>query len=51
MVSDVFSVATESSTDTGVEKTNPFTVRIFEINTHKIETRFFEMCWQHVQPV
>ena len=40
-----YSVATDSSNDTGIEKMNPICVKIFDINRLKtVTTRFVDMC-------
>ena len=40
----VFSLSTDGSNDQNLEKMNPLTVRIFDINQHKVVTKFFDMC-------
>ena len=37
----VFSLSTDGSNDQNLEKMNPLTVRIFNINQHKVVTKFF----------
>ena len=39
-----FSIATDGSNDTGLEKMNPVTVRLFDVNRNKIVTQFLDMC-------
>ncbi|CAB4025763.1 methyltransferase 15 [Paramuricea clavata] len=39
-----FSLAIDGSSDNDLEKMNPLTVCIFDINTHKVEGRFLDMC-------
>ena len=39
-----FSVAIDGSTDTGVEKMNPLTVRIFNTDSGMVHTQFLDMC-------
>ncbi|XP_033115328.1 uncharacterized protein LOC117115578, partial [Anneissia japonica] len=39
-----FSVSTDGSSDTGVEKMNPMTVRIFDVNRGCVATQFLDMC-------
>ena len=39
-----FSLAIDGSSDNDLEKMNPLTVRLFDINTHKVEGRFLDMC-------
>ena len=44
MQSALFTLSVDGSNDTGLEKMNPLTVRIFDINRGKVDTRFFDMC-------
>ena len=39
-----FSVSVDGSSDTGVEKMNPMTIRIFDINRGSATARFLDMC-------
>ena len=39
-----FSIMIDGSSDTGLEKMNPITVRIFDIGRDKVDTRFLDMC-------
>ena len=39
-----FSIAVDGSNDSGLEKMNPMTVRLYDINDGKIATRFLDMC-------
>ena len=39
-----YSLAIDGSSDNNLEKMNPLTVRVFDINTHKVEGRFLDMC-------
>ncbi|XP_033110417.1 uncharacterized protein LOC117111577 [Anneissia japonica] len=39
-----FSVSTDGSSDTGVEKMNPMTVGIFDVNRGCVTTQFLDMC-------
>ena len=39
-----FSLSTDGSNDTGLEKMNPATVRIYDTNENCIVTRFLDMC-------
>lgn len=39
-----FSLSTDGSNDTGLQKMNPATVRIYDINENCIVTRFLDMC-------
>ena len=41
---DPFSIAIDASSDSGIEKMNPLTVRIFDINDGITSTRFLDMC-------
>ena len=46
MTTSCFSIAPDpdSSNDQGLEKMNPVTVRIFDVNQHKLVTTFLDMC-------
>lgn len=44
MQSNAFSLAVDSSNDSGLEKMNPLTVRIFDVDSGKIVMRFLDMC-------
>lgn len=39
-----YSLSIDGSNDTGLEKMNPVTVRIYDINQNCIVTRFLDMC-------
>ena len=39
-----FSVAIDGSSDTGVEKMNPLTIRIFDVTEGVVSTQFLDMC-------
>ena len=39
-----FSLLTDGSNDTGLEKMNPLTVKIFDVNTGRVESQFLDMC-------
>ena len=39
-----FSVAVDGSNDTGLEKMNPMTVRLYDVNQGSIVTRLLDMC-------
>lgn len=39
-----FSVAIDGSSDTGVEKMNPLTIRIFDVTQGVVSTQFLDMC-------
>ena len=40
----VFRLSTDGSNDQNLEKMNPVTVRIFDINHHKVVTKFLDVC-------
>lgn len=44
MRSGPFAVAIDGSTDTGIEKMNPLTVRLFDIQRGMVCTQFLDMC-------
>ena len=44
MQSSCFSIATDGSNDQGLKKMTPATVRLFDINQHKVVTKFYDMC-------
>lgn len=44
MKTDFFSLSTDGSNDTGLEKKNSLTVRLFDINTIMIDTIFGHFC-------
>ena len=44
MKTSCYSIATDGSNDQGLQKMNPVTVRLFDINQHKVVTKFFDMC-------
>ncbi len=44
MRSGAYSIAVDGSNDTGLEKVNPMTVCIDDLNCGKIVTRFLDMC-------
>ena len=39
-----FSLLTDSSNDTGLEKMNRLTINIFDVNTGRVESRFLDLC-------
>ena len=39
-----FAIAVDGSNDTGLEKMNPMTVRLYDVNEGSIVTRFLDMC-------
>ena len=43
MKTDFFSLSTDGSNDTGLEKKNSLTVRLFDINTIMIDTQFLDI--------
>ena len=43
--SNPFSLGVDGSNDTGVEKMNPVTIRIFDVNQSKqVTSHFYDMC-------
>lgn len=44
MKSQPYSLATDGSNDTGLEKMNPLTVRIFNVENNSVETQLLDMC-------
>jgi len=44
MKSNPFSLATDGSNDSGLNKMNPLTVRIFDVNRDCVTTRFLNIC-------
>ena len=44
MKTSCYSIATDGSNDQGLQKMNLVTVRLFDINQHKVVTKFFDMC-------
>lgn len=39
-----YALGTDGSNDNGLEKINPLTVRIFDVNTGKVKTSLLDMC-------
>ena len=39
-----YSIAIDGSNDQGLQKMNPVTVRLFDINQHKVVTKFYDTC-------
>lgn len=39
-----FSLATDGSNDTGLEKMNPLTIQIYNVNNNRVETQLLDMC-------
>ena len=44
MRSSPFSILIDGSNDTGLEKMNPLTIKIFDIGRGRVESRFLDMC-------
>lgn len=44
MRSAPFSVLIDGSNDTGLEKMNPITIKIFDVSRERVESRFLDMC-------
>ena len=44
MKNNAYSLATDGSNDTGIEKMNPMTVRLYDASKGRIITRFLDMC-------
>ena len=44
MKESVSSLSTDGSNDQNMEKMNPVTVRIYDVNQHKVVTKFLDMC-------
>ena len=44
MKKEPFSLLTDGSNDSGLKKMNPLTVRLFDVNCNKVESRFLDMC-------
>ena len=44
MQSQPFSIAVDGSNDSGLDKMNPMTVRIYDVNVGMIVTLFLDMC-------
>ena len=41
-----FSIAVDVSNDSGIEKMNPLTVKIFDTNQGVVSTQFLDMHWE-----
>ena len=39
-----YSIAVDGSNDSGLEKMNPMTVRLYDVNNGKVVTQFLDMC-------
>ena len=44
MQNNVFSLSTDGSNDTDIEKMNPLTVRLYDVKRNCVVTRFLDMC-------
>ncbi len=44
MKKEPFSLLTDGSNDSGLKKMNPLTVRLFDVNSNKVGSRFLDMC-------
>ncbi|KAL5019174.1 hypothetical protein ScPMuIL_004896 [Solemya velum] len=44
MKAQLYALATDGSNDTGLEKMNPLTVRIYNVNNKRVETQLLDMC-------
>lgn len=44
MKTSCFSTANDVGNNQGLEKMNPVTVRVFDINQHKVVIKFLDMC-------
>ena len=44
MQKEPFALATDGSSDNGIQKMNPLTVRFFDINKHRVTTELLHMC-------
>lgn len=44
MKTSPYSLATDGSNDNGLQKMNPLTVRIYDVNLGKVKTSFLDMC-------
>ena len=38
------SISVDGSNDSGLEKMNPVTIRLYDVNDNKVVTRFLDMC-------
>ena len=47
MKAESFALATDGSNDSGLEKMNPLTVRIFDINRGRVTSQLLDMCLTH----
>ena len=45
MKNDFYSLSTDGSNDTGLEKMNPLTVRLYDSSKSRVITRFLDMCY------
>ena len=44
MKNEYYSLSTDESNDSDLEKMNPLTVQLFDVNTKKVETHFLNIC-------
>ena len=44
MKNEYYSLSTDESNDSDLEKMNPLSVRLFDVNTKKVKTRFLNLC-------
>jgi len=44
MQKQAFSLCVDGSNDSGLQKMNPVTVRLYDINQHKVCCKFLDMC-------
>ena len=44
MRNEPFAVAIDGSSDTGIEKMNTLTVRVFDVTRQVVSTQFLDMC-------
>ena len=44
MKNEYYSLSTDESFNSDLEKMNPLSVRLFDVNTKKVETRFLNLC-------
>ena len=44
MKNDFYSLSTDSSHDTGLEKMNPLTVRLYDSSKSRVDTSFLDLC-------
>ena len=44
MIADVYSLSTDGSNDTDLEKMNLLTAKLYDVNTSQVVTNFIDMC-------